>query len=500
MSVPIYSLKTEDKNFLRLEFFNTPDEKESTCKVCKISKEYDMGLTNCLKHIETQHKRWPELVLARAAGGSSLDSFIQLIDPKSQNLHDWAEWIVMENHPFTFVTNRYTRKYSKLVDIGRNSIGPLCDAINAKVVRSKIAEELPDTFGIIFDGWECGGEHYLAMFATWTRTNGSVAERLIGMVVQPPPPISTAPNIVSDTGFSAEDLGDLLFDCLAEYSRDFESIEFMSGDNVSVNKLLATKIETWLRNVKGIRRVIPLLGCNSHRLNLAVNEFLTLHSVLVQKVHDLMVALKHPKNRIRLASANVLTPEIDQSTRWGSTYTMFGKYLRLYPSFVECGFPEETKRLIPHFTEHEEIVTLTEQLEEFQVISKWLQSSDGAIKVDREDKIIPVNHFNIRSSFDSLIARYPCMNRHLGKNASIVHSPDFENALSKMQRSLPYNRLSPAEKNLLNSTLTQEKKRENRIMMRMLLPRLHPLLPWLLVKRKQNKELNAVALMDKLNP
>ena len=163
----------------------------------------------------------------------------------------------------------------------------------------------------------------------------------------------------------------------------------------------------------------------------------------------------------------------------------------LYPSFVECGFPEETKRLIPHFTEHEEIVTLTEQLEEFQVISKWLQSSDGAIKVNREDKIIPVNHFNIRSSFDSLIARYPCMNRRLGKNASIVHSPDFENALSKMQRSLPYNRLSPAEKNLLNSTLTQEKKRENRIMMRMLLPRLHPLLPWLLVKRKQNKESKA---------
>ena len=118
----------------------------------------------------------------------------------------------------------------------------------------------------------------------------------------------------------------------------------------------------------------------------------------------------------------------------------------LYPSFVECGFPEETKRLIPHFTEHEEIVTLTEQLEEFQVISKWLQSSDGAIKVNREDKIIPVNHFNIRSSFDSLIARYPCMNRRLGKNASIVHSPDFENALSKMQGSLPYNRLSPAEK------------------------------------------------------
>jgi len=82
-------------------------------------------------------------------------------------------------------------------------------------------------------------------------------------------------------------------------------------------ELLATKIETWLLRAKSIRRVIPLLGCNSHRLNLAVNEFLSLNSILVQKVHDLMVALKHPKNRIRLAAASVLTPEIDQSTRWG---------------------------------------------------------------------------------------------------------------------------------------------------------------------------------------
>ena len=159
-----------------------------------------------------------------------------------------------------------------------------------------------------------------------------------------------------------------------------------------------------------------------------------------------MVALKHPKNRIRLAAASVLTPEIDQSTRWGSTYTMFTKYLRLYPSFVECGFPEETKRLIPHYAEHEEIITLTEQLKEFQVNSKWLQSTDGAIQINGENKIIPVNHFNIRTCFDSLIARYPCMSRHLGKNASIVHSPDFENAITKMQGNLPYSRLTAAEK------------------------------------------------------
>ena len=181
-------------------------------------------------------------------------------------------------------------------------------------------------------------------------------------------------------------------------------------------------------------------------------------------------------------------------------HTMFTKYLRLYPSFVECGFPEETKRLIPHYAEHEEIITLTEQLKEFQVNSKWLQSTDVAIQINGENKIIPVNHFNIRTCFDSLIARYPCMSRHLGKNASIAHSPDFENAITKMQGNLPYSRLTAAEKSLSNSMSNQEKKRRNLIVMRMLLPHSHRSLPWLLLMRKQNKESNAVALTDKSDP
>ena len=44
----------------------------------------------------------------------------------------------------------------------------------------------------------------------------------------------------------------------------FESIANMSGDNVSINKSLATKVGTWLRTAKEICRVIPFFGCNSH--------------------------------------------------------------------------------------------------------------------------------------------------------------------------------------------------------------------------------------------
>ena len=177
-----------------------------------------------------------------------------------------------------------------------------------------------------------------------------------------------------------------------------------------------------------------------------MNEFLSLYDSEVQKVHDLMISLKHPKSRIRLASAVPLTPETEQATRWGSTYTMLAKYLRLYPHFSDCGFPEDTRAMIPDYHEHNDITDLCKKLEEFQVISKWLQSTDGSIKVNGQPRIIPVNHFNIRTSFDSLISRYPSMERHLAKNAAIVHCPDFENAVAKVQAGLPFNRYTTAEK------------------------------------------------------
>ena len=125
---------------------------------------------------------------------------------------------------------------------------------------------------------------------------------------------------------------------------------------------------------------------------------------------------------------------------------MLEKYIRLYPHFFPCAFPEETKRLIPSYHDHEAIINVSKKLEEFQIISKWLQSESGSITINGEVIQISVNHFNIRSSFDSLIARFPCMERHLSKNADIVHSPDFENAVTKLQGKINFSRFTSSEK------------------------------------------------------
>ena len=121
---------------------------------------------------------------------------------------------------------------------------------------------------------------------------------------------------------------------MSEYGRDYRSVELLSGDSVPLSKVLATKLQSWLLTVKGTCRSTPLIGCSSHRLSLAVNALLVTDSQLVQKVHDLVVALRHPKSWTRLASAVFLTPEVDQATRWGSTYTILVKYLKVCLHFA----------------------------------------------------------------------------------------------------------------------------------------------------------------------
>ena len=51
-------------------------------------------------------------------------------------------------------------------------------------VKLSIKNEFPKTFGVIFDGWSCAGEHYIAIFATWVTKRGAVAERLLACGVQ----------------------------------------------------------------------------------------------------------------------------------------------------------------------------------------------------------------------------------------------------------------------------------------------------------------------------
>ena len=118
----------------------------------------------------------------------------------------------------------------------------------------------------------------LGVFATWVRDDGSVVKRLIACGVQDLPETNDA---AASFGFTADDIGDYIFDALASYGHDFSSVEFLTGDNAYINGALCTKIEAWIYRNKGIRRSVPLVGCASHKLNLAVQFLCSEKSNLV---------------------------------------------------------------------------------------------------------------------------------------------------------------------------------------------------------------------------
>ena len=171
-----------------------------------------------------------------------------------------------------------------------------------------------------------------------------MCKRLLACGVQDLPD-GTIITDASNFGFSADDTGDYLLDVLSKYDHSFESIDFLSGDNCTVNGSPATKITTHLR-AKNIIKLVPLVGCASHRLNLGIRLFYeapySMYYALVNKVNDLiMVELRTLKNKYKLAAKTKLNPVKRNDTLWGSTYAMIECCRELRDILPTCAFPTE---------------------------------------------------------------------------------------------------------------------------------------------------------------
>ena len=102
----------------------------------------------------------------------------------------------------------------------------------------------------------------------------------------------------------------LLDDVLDTYSLDATQIIFVVCDHASVNIAIARKTG------------VPMIGCASHRMNLALREFLSPHDKILGKLHDLMTKLDTSKNRHHLRKLGGLMPVLNNDTRWSSYFSI----------------------------------------------------------------------------------------------------------------------------------------------------------------------------------
>ena len=124
--------------------------------------------------------------------------------------------------------------------------------------------------------------------------------------------------LLDETSQSSSEQFDFLMLTLLNFGKTIaEKVIALIADNCETNKALADLCE------------VPLIGCSSHRLALAVKELLKPHETLLNKINMIMGKLNSPKMSAELRKLTPLRPIQQGATRWLSTMQMLERYLSI---------------------------------------------------------------------------------------------------------------------------------------------------------------------------
>lgn len=343
-----------------------------------------------------------------------------LITPRASNTHDWIEWVVHDNLELSFVDTARARKYTSgnLKPIRRHTLVArmrLC----VKVMQEDISKGLPRRFGLMFDGWSRVSTHFIGVLAVGPEVrHGSI---LLGFS-----PFN------NETDLSAEEHKRYLVTLLESYGRNLSSVSFLIGDNCSTNRKVS--------RILGI----PMLGCNSHRLNLAVLRYLGMdrntddaakkkctpvqyaRRKLLLKISTLMSNLKTIKGSAYLRNFTNLSAVKANQTRWDGNYRMIDRFQAFSEAIINVAkegglFSRKISDMMPSFHELQRIADLHQDLSKFNSVSLALQKQDGDLSL-----------LHVRLMFDQLIMDFgPEFSEFLSAESHVVISPALENAIVK---------------------------------------------------------------------
>ena len=259
-----------------------------------------------MSHIKSQHPEYNK------SQQSSVSTFFQAgpsVTRTGHNNFGWIDWICMDLLPFSIVEKESTRKCSNLGSISRNTLIKYMEKLT-KCVENEIAKELTDKFSLIIDGWTSGSTHFVGLFASYPSQRGYSTVLLAFSPLQ------------SEISFTAQDHFEFIEYVLGIYGMSVDILVAISGDNAEINKCLANPLN------------VPLIGCSSHKLNLAVSKYLDRKNEILWKIHGIMTKLRTPKLAGELRQFTALQSDVRNKTRWLSTMNMVARYLEI-KGFVE---------------------------------------------------------------------------------------------------------------------------------------------------------------------
>ena len=412
------------------DFFFKPIANEAdafTCNKCKGRYRSPKGYTNLHNHVtkcygegwEGRLKEHLETHDVKVKPDGSIKSVEQSImksfytsNTKELRAYQWIKWLALRNMPIIEIENPLTRSIVKIEPFSSKTIRKYIIS-TAKETEKAIAAELQEAgkVTLLMDGWTCDGAatHYIAIFAGYLHhKSGEYNEVLLALT----------PTLQEDD-LGADAHIELFESTIGLYGISKDDVACIIGDNCSTNKAISTRWE------------VPLVGCASHRLNLAVHSWIEnepgVAAAAIEKVSVLMSKASNLKTAARLRELTLdyhgvsLKAVRENATRWTSLFAMVQRYLRIKKQLDECyGLLEYALTGI----EHSIILKIKEDFEIFHLVTTEIQGKD-------------VDLLHVWNQFNTLwggCSRYACMKEYLYDRAEIVHSKLFESGVRKILR------------------------------------------------------------------
>lgn len=319
--------KPTNKEVCAIYFSQTEEPNEYICKCGTKRKKAGSSYQNLMQHILKDHKDYLEIMKTQR-------TILSFVDSKSQNVWTWLKFIILKGLPFVWCDDKDVRDFSKAKSITVKTFKKYMCSLT-KIVEMEISKLLPEKFGLMIDGWSDGPRHFFAIFACTYKQES--------FLLSFSPPIEAG-------DLSALSLQGLISFALSIYGKTLQNVSFFVGDNCSVNRKLSrdTGNSCIFQNIE-----IPLVGCASHRLNLAVKEYLEPYEPQLSKVDNLMKKLKTIKYAALLEKKTELRPVSRNVTRWSSTYNMLKRYFE-----IKDYLPSEIPEIADLIPSHRETLNL----------------------------------------------------------------------------------------------------------------------------------------------
>ena len=294
MACTIQSTSFNSRAACQYYYSSSDDGTEWCCRKCARQKTKNGGWTNLLSHLKScvgkdfmeQYKAFvvssqmridAETGQVTVGGPLLLDNYVIHLSEREKEMAEWMNYLVMKNQPLCTVDCPITRKIVRLKSVCAKSMRHHMLSL-VSVVRDEIKARLPDKLALIFDGWTEGTDHYIGIWASYNLVDSkedSGKETTVQTLLSIRPLL--ADGIM---GMTANDHTLHINRVLEMYGKDESNVICIAGDNCSVNKSIARIMS------------VPLIGCASHKFNLAVRRWIDFQPQLLAIIAKVAAVMK----------------------------------------------------------------------------------------------------------------------------------------------------------------------------------------------------------------